>query len=347
MTEAAPGAAGKSPSPVTSAPWAPRPWGRRAGERAPLKIALVGVGAMGSHHARVIGNSMRARLYAVVDQDVARASAMADRIGCLATSELEVAARSDAVVVATPTETHLDIALSLLAAGRPLLIEKPLAPDLASVQAILKESEVRDVPVMCGFVERFNPVIAAALEVMEAPPIHLVALRHSPPAARIVSSVVADMLIHDLDLAVHFADDAAVEDVVATTWTPPDARVSEIADCTVRFSGGMLATLSASRRSQRKVRAFTVATPTQLVELDLLRQDVSVYRHVRHEQLGGVSTTYRAETVVDIPFVRHAGEPLALQFEHFLDLVEGRVDADLERRRLLPAHELAARVEQA
>lgn len=328
-------------------PLAPRPYGRRTGDRTPMRVALVGVGSMGSHHARVIGNSMRARLYAVVDRDLDRASAVAQQIGCLATTDLEVAARSDAVVVATPTEAHLEVAIELLAAGRPLLIEKPLAPDLPSVQAIVKESEARGVPIMCGFVERFNPVIAAAVDVIEAPPIHLVALRHSPPAERVASSVVADLLIHDIDLAVHFASGAEAVDVGASTWVPPEGGVSEIADCTVRFSSGMLATLSASRRSQRKVRSFTVATPDVLVELDLLRQDVSVYRHVRHEQLGGSTTVYRAQTVVDIPFVRHAGEPLALQFEYFLDLIEGRVDPDLERRRLLPAHEIAARVDQA
>jgi predicted dehydrogenase len=309
-----------------------------------MKVALVGVGAMGSHHARVIGTAMRARLYAVVDRDLQRASAVAERIGCLATTDLEVAARSDAVVVATPTEAHLEVALELLAAGRPLLVEKPLAPDLGSVQRMVKESEARDVPVMCGFVERFNPVIAAAGQVIDAPPIHMVALRHSPPAERITSSVVADMLIHDIDLAVHFAAGAEAAGVTATTWAPPGG-VTDIADCTIRFSTGMLATLSASRRSQRKVRAFTIVTPDALVELDLLRQDVTVYRHVGHEQLGGTTTTYRAQTVVDIPFVRHAGEPLALQFEHFLDLVEGRVDAGSERRRLLPAHAIAARIE--
>jgi predicted dehydrogenase len=312
-----------------------------------MRIALVGVGAMGAHHARVIGSSMRARLYAVVDRDLAMASAMAEKIGCLATTDLDVAARSDAVVVATPTESHLEVALHLLAAGRPLLIEKPLAPDIDSTRAILKESEATGVPVMCGFVERFNPVISAAMDVISGPPIHLVGLRHSPPASRIVSSVVADMLIHDLDLAVGFAGTAISESLVSSTWTPPGAAVSEIADCTVRFAGGMLATLSASRFSQRKVRSFTICTETQLIELDLLRQDVSVYRHVRHEQIGGPSTTYRAETVVDIPFVRHAGEPLALQFEHFLDLIEGRVDAQVERQRILPAHELADQVERA
>lgn len=325
---------------------APRPYGRRTGDRAPMRIALVGVGAMGSHHARVIGNSSRARLYAVVDQNLDQATAMADRIGCLATSDLEVAARADAVVVATPTEFHLDVALPLLAAGRPLLIEKPLAPDLASVRTLLTEAERHDVPMLCGFVERFNPVIAAAMDVLTGPPVHLVALRHSPPAPRIASSVVADMLIHDLDLAVGFAGQADVESLTSSTWTPPGAEVSEIADCTIRFAGGMLATLSASRRSQRKIRSFMVSTEAELVELDLLRQDVSVYRHIRHEQIGGASTTYRAETVVDIPFVRQTGEPLALQFEYFLDMVEGRVDLKEERDRILPAHELADRVER-
>jgi predicted dehydrogenase len=324
----------------------PRPYGRRAGDRAPLKVALVGVGAMGSHHARVIGNSSRARLYAVVDQNLDQATAMADRIGCLATSDLEVAARADAVIVATPTEFHLDVALPLLAAGRPLLVEKPLAPDLASVRTLVAEAEQRDVPLLCGFVERFNPVIGAAMDVLTGPPVHLVSLRHSPPAPRIAISVVADMLIHDLDLAVGFADLADVENLTSEVWTPPGSPTPDIADCTIRFAGGMLATLSASRRSQRKIRSFMISTEAELVELDLLRQDVSVYRHVRHEQIGGTSTTYRAETVVDIPFVRQTGEPLALQFEYFLDMVEGRVDLKEERQRMLPAHELAERIDR-
>jgi predicted dehydrogenase len=132
--------------------------------------------------------------------------------------------------------------------------------------------------------------------------------------------------------------------VTSTLWRPPESSTAEIADCTIRFAGGTVATLSASRVSQRKVRSLTIATASQLIELDLLRQDISVYRHVRHEQIGGPSTTYRAQTVVDIPFVRHAGEPLALQFEHFLDLVEGRADGEAERRRVLPAHALADRI---
>jgi predicted dehydrogenase len=122
----------------------------------------------------------------------------------------------------------------------------------------------------------------------------------------------------------------------------------EVADCLLQFPGGAIATLSASRASQRKVRTQLVSTPTALYDVDLLRQDLTVYRHRAHAQgVGdGQAAGYRAETVIDIPFVRHTGEPLALQFAHFLDLVSGRTDACAERNSILPAHEVAAAIEE-
>jgi predicted dehydrogenase len=299
---------------------------------------------MGALHARVVSDSNRARLYAVVDSDLARAEAIAERVGCLATTDLAVAARSDAVIVATSTETHRDVAMPLLEAEKPLLIEKPLAPDYHDVLAITKEAEARGVPLKCGFVERFNPVVPLAAELLDGPTIHFVALRHSPPNPRVRSTVMADLLVHDIDLAVLFAGSELAPHVTGTTWTPPGG-VAEIADCSLRFSDGMVATLSASRQSQRKIRSVTLTSPGMLIELDLLRQDVTVYRHVMHEAVLGTATGYRAQTVIDIPFVRQAGEPLALQFEHFLDLICGSGDIDEERRRILPAHEILARLE--
>jgi hypothetical protein len=70
-----------------------------------------------------------------------------------------------------------------------------------------------------------------------------------------------------------------------------------------------------------------------------------VYRHRSHSQEAEASVSYRAETVVDIPFVRHRGEPLALQLRHFLDILDGKADVDAERDSILPAHEVAACIE--
>lgn len=310
-----------------------------------MKLAVVGAGLMGSNHARVILGSRRAELAVVVDTDVAKAERLAEGTGALVSSDLGPATECDGAVIASPTETHFAVAMTLLEAGVSLLIEKPVALDVDEVRRVIKESEARDLPLLCGFVERFNPVVTTAISLMQEAPIHLVAVRHSPHAPRITTSVVYDLLIHDIDLSIRLGGGSPVDKVTSTTWKPPGSVTREIADCTMGFASGLVATLSASRASQRKVRLLNISTPEALFELDLLRQDVSIYRHVRQEQLLAWATSYRAETIVDIPFVRHAGEPLALQLEHFLDLMEGKVDAAEERNDIIAPHQAAAVVE--
>ncbi|MDQ3680159.1 MAG: Gfo/Idh/MocA family oxidoreductase [Actinomycetota bacterium] len=310
-----------------------------------LKLAVIGAGVMGVNHARVITESRRAELSVVIDTDLRRAKEVALATGSKASARLDPATGCDAAIVSSPTDTHVEVAMTLLEAGVPLLIEKPVALDVDDVRRVTKESEARDLPLLCGFVERFNPVIATAASLMHEAPTHILAMRHSPHAARVTTSVVYDLLVHDIDLAIRLAGSSTISDIVSATWTPPGSTLREVADCTIRFDTGHIATLSASRASQRKVRLFNITTPEALFELDLLRQDISIYRHVRQEQLISGATSYRAETIVDIPFVRHAGEPLALQLEHFLDLVEGVADPSVERDDIMRPHEVAAVVE--
>ena len=307
------------------------------------RVALIGAGQMSTHHARVIRESDSARLAVVIDKNEERARALADASDCRWSSDISDAVSCDAVVVASTTESHGEIAMRLLEEGRPLLIEKPVSHDLQQVDDIVAASKRNGVPVMCGFVERFNPVLATAAELLDEPPTHLVGLRHSPPAPRVTTSVVYDMLIHDIDLAVRMMYPNASTGMSATRPVPEGLR-DEIADCSITFDGGGIATLSSSRLSQRKIRQFLIATRTLLIEADLLRSTLSVYRHVQHEQVAEATVAYRAETVIDIPFVRHAGEPLALQFEHFVRLADGRADADAERDSILPPHRLADQV---
>lgn len=304
------------------------------------RVALIGAGQMSTHHARVIRESDSARLAVIVDTNEERARALADASDCRWSTDLAEAAACDAVVVASTTESHGEIALELLEAGRPLLIEKPVSHDIDQVAKIVEASERGRVPIMCGFVERFNPVLATAADLLDESPIHLVALRHSPPAPRISTSVVYDMLIHDIDLALRFMAPSSSTGMSATRPAPAELR-DEIADCSISFDDGRIATLSSSRLSQRKIRHFLISTRTLLIDADLLRSTLSVYRHVQHEQVAEATVAYRAETVIDIPFVRHAGEPLALQFEHFIRLADGRADADAERASILPPHRLA------
>ncbi|QGG95992.1 Gfo/Idh/MocA family protein [Actinomarinicola tropica] len=310
-------------------------------------IALIGAGQMGSSHARVISESSEADLGVVIDRDATSAEAVAGRHWSRVSSDLEDGMAADAVVVATSTGAHVACALPFLEAGIPTFIEKPLAPSLAEVDQLLEVAERKDVPVMCGFVERFNAAYRTTAGLLDEPPSHVVTVRHSPPAPRIASSVVGDMLLHDLDVALNLFSGEEGTLVGAACHRPPGAEFNEIADCSISFGSG-IATLSANRMAQRKIRTLAVHAPHQSIEVDLLRQDVTVYRNVSQEIVrGGGGVGYRASTEIDIPFVRHLGEPLALQLSHFLGLVDGRGDHDEERARIRPPHVLMGRVEAA
>jgi len=312
-----------------------------------LRLALIGAGRMGAHHARVLSQSPGVALDVVIDRDAGRAELVASLGGARHGIDHDLALGCDAAIVATNAETHAEVAATLLGAGIPLLIEKPLSPLLGEARLIVETSRRLGVPVSCGFVERFNPVVRTAERLMHddfGPALHLVGIRHSPPDANRALpglSVVHDLLIHDIDLALRLSAGGWTGQAVGGIWASPETATAEIADCTLLLAGGAVATCSASRMSQRKVRSLSVATERAMLELDLLRRTITVYQHVGH--LTALDDAgYRAQTVMDLPFVREAGEPLALQLAHFLALVRGEADPDLERASLLAPHEAVA-----
>jgi predicted dehydrogenase len=301
---------------------------------------------MGANHARVIAESDLADLTVVVDRDIVRAQDVAERFGARASTDLDEITRCDAAVIASSTPTHVDIAMPLLAAGVPLLIEKPLAEEIDAIGQVLEASRRASVPVMCGFVERFNPALVTARSVIDAPVIQFSAVRHSPQNPVATSSVVYDLLVHDIDIALRTAHSDTLPTVSAGLWGPKPGAQPEIAECVLGFSDGMLANLSASRWGQRKIREVRIATEQQLVEVDLLRVSVTVYRHISQSVIGN-GRDYRAETIVDVPYVRHRGEPLAMQLAAFVDLIRADEDAvEEERASILPPHIVAAEVER-
>ena len=141
------------------------PNGDRQDERAPLRVALIGAGAMGSLHARVVSQHALARLDAIVDIDEGAGRSLAERFGCPYRRDLE-AGLFDAVVVASPTETHFEWVSRALELGLPVLVEKPMAFDLRETRAMIDRAAALDVPLMCGFIERFNPAVMLATEIV-------------------------------------------------------------------------------------------------------------------------------------------------------------------------------------
>lgn len=317
------------------------------------RLALVGAGQMGTSHARIIAESSLADLAVVIDVDAEAAKRVAGTYDSVPSTNLADAIDCDGVIIAGSTAARVECVLPLLEAGLPMLVEKPFAPTLAELDQLLTIAQQREIPVMCGFVERFNAAFRTALQVLDGPPTHLLTIRHSPSATRISSSVVNDLMLHDLDVAQRLFGEVPGELVGSACVRPPTSEWNEIADCTIAFPPAPdqpqgIATLSANRMGQRKVRSLTIHTATKLVEVDLLRQDVTVYRNVSQEMLksaGGMG--YRSSTEVELPFVRHYGEPLALQLGHFLDLIDGVADPVEERRQIRPAHVFAEQIETA
>lgn len=309
-----------------------------------ISVALVGGGAMGALHARVVSQASGAELACIIDPNPEAGRRLADQFGSRWLPDLDGTGLIDAVIVASPTDTHAGWVERALDAGKPVLIEKPLSTDLAEVEAMVKRSRDIGVPIMGGFVERFNPAILLALDILKEP-LYLQAVRHSPYVSRIRTGVAHDLLIHDVDLALRtfgvIPDDVRGQLGYFHPESVPGAE--DIADFHLAFSEGRVASLSASRITQRKVRSVAITELDRLIEIDMVRQDVTIYRHVGHEAIEG-NWGYRSQTVIDIPVIPSRREPLASQLDHFLGLIHGTVDPERERVSLLPPHEVVASV---
>ena len=309
---------------------------------ATMRIALVGTGTMGSLHARVISQSPRTELARIIDPREETGKPVAEKYGAVWTPELDELTDVDGVVIAASTEAHYQLASRVIGLGKPLLVEKPLAATYEQSSELVAASEQRGLPLVCGLLERFNPAVMTAKQfVGDVVQIH--AVRHSPFVPRIKTGVATDLLIHDVDLAIQFAGQLPISVKGAFGYFHETSRANrseDSADATMSFPDGALATISASRISQRKVRQLSLLEIDRLIEIDLLRRDITIYRNVEHSASSdGVG--YKQSTIIEIPTILHSAEPLAAQLDHFLDLVNAGAGADevkAERDAILPAH---------
>lgn len=292
---------------------------------------------MGANHARTIFRSEEFQLAFVVDADLERARGLAQQFGATAVSSIDEINDVQAAVVATSTNSHFGIVENLLGMKIPVLCEKPLTPSLETTRVLIESSEKNATPIQCGFVERFNPAFLTAKKMIDQPVIHAQSVRHSPPAVRIASGVAEDLLIHDLDLALSLTN-ASVKSVAGSVYKSVATGEDEISDCIINLEDNAVFTLSASRMSQRKIRDWRICTEKDLIEVDLLRQTVTIYENINQEYLSQGNATYRARTMVDYPFIERAGEPLAMQLQHFVKLLNGEVHEQTERQSILASH---------
>lgn len=305
-----------------------------------IRLAVIGAGIMGTNHVRVAKSVTSFELVAVVDRDLARAQAAAPA-GVLAVADLEsVIGKVDAAVISVPTPFHVETALTLIAAGIHVLVEKPLAGSVPEARKIVDAARAAGVVLCVGHVERFNAAVVELPRLLDEP-IHIEASRISPYSARVPDGVIHDLMIHDLDIVCSLAGPDARPVNVSGVARAVKGATEDLASVTVEFSTGLTATFNTSRLGQQKVRTVEITQLESVVIADLVRQDVTVHRMTRHEYLSEEGTRYRQSSVVEIPFLETRGEPLALELQHFAECIRDGLTPRVSGEAGLRALELA------
>lgn len=237
-----------------------------------IRTAVVGVGAFGQNHARVLAGLPESELIAVVDSNAARANEIAALYGCQAlTNPLELIGKVDAVCVAAPTVSHAEVGVALLEAGIDVLVEKPLAADLESADRLLDSAERNHRILQVGHLERFNPAVEEAIQAATLP-LFFEVHRLSTFAPRSLDiDVVLDLMIHDLDIVLAMVDSPLNR--IEAAGVPILSRQPDIASVRLVFENGCVANLTASRVSTEKVRKLRFFQPRQYVSVDYTAQD--------------------------------------------------------------------------
>ena len=275
------------------------------------RVAVIGAGAFGQNHCRVVDESPRAQLAAIVDTDAARAQEAAARYHTIAlTDPRDLPGKIDAAIIAAPTTVHADIGCYLLDAGIDVLVEKPIANDLASADRLIDAAARAGRILQVGHLERFNPAVLALEQRATLPlffEIHRMNL-FSPRSLDV--DVVLDLMIHDVDLVLALAR-SEPEEIRAAGISILSGKV-DIANVRLQFPNGCVANLTASRISTERVRKLRLFQPHQYLSLDYARQDLAVFSVSGERQIG----------FEQAPVTK--GEPLKLQFDAFLDSLATR-----------------------
>lgn len=272
---------------------------------------MIGAGAFGRNHIRVLNECPRTQLAGVVDIAYDRASEAAAQFGCPAfASYHDLEGIVDAAVVAVPTSAHAEVGCGLMQAGIDVLVEKPITPDRASAERLIDTAERHERILMVGHLERFNPGVMVVKKIVRVPlffEIHRMSL-FSPRSLDI--DVVLDLMIHDLDIVLDMVG-SAPEEVRAAGISILSGKV-DIANVRLAFPGGCVANLTASRVSTERIRKLRLFQPGQYISLDYGRQEAAAF-----SVQDGQKIDFQMLSV-------EKNEPLKIEVEHFLDCVVTR-----------------------
>src|SRR5438477_8041384 len=295
-----------------------------------LRVGVVGVGHIGSNHARLYAEIPSAEFAAVYDVDLVRGNAIGRKFGATPTKSLdEFIGMVDAASVATPTNTHYEIARSLLERGKHVLVEKPITDNTGNASELADLAARNGLILQVGHVERFNPVLSA-LEKHLTHPRFIEAHRLRPYSERGTDiGVVLDLMIHDLEVILHFVRSPLWS--IDAVGVPVLSRSEDIANVQLHFEDGCVANVTASRISPERMRKIRIFQEDAYLSLDYQSQSGEIYR-----RFGKQITRDRVE-------IEH-GEPLNLQLTSFIECASTGRQPRVSGSQATAALELAVKI---
>jgi predicted dehydrogenase len=312
------------------------------------------VGVFGRNHARVYRELEQqgepVRLVGVVDSNLSRADAVAREFGCRAFGSVEqmLTTHSEirAASVAAPTVHHLEVARSLMEKGVDVLLEKPLAASLAEADELVRLAVKHKRIAQSGHLERFNPAVRATLPLLTRPmffEVHRLSV-FTPRSLDV--DVVLDLMIHDLDVVLSFANSPVKE--VRAVGLPILSDKVDIANVRLEFESGCVANFTASRVSTERVRKLRFFQPHQYISVDYGRQEVLVFTVGADGAASGTPTVNPQIKAAKPPVTSE--EPLHAELKSFLHAVRQRstpvVSLEDGRRALALALDIVAAIRE-
>lgn len=247
-----------------------------------IKTAVIGVGSLGQHHARILAGHPQSELVGIVDADPKRLAKLASQYKTgQFSNHKELAGRVQAAVVAVPTPLHFQVAKDLLEAGIHCMVEKPFTTTVEEAQELIGIAERKGILVQVGHVERFNPAVIAAQDYIHNP--RFIEVNRLGPYDPRVShiGVVLDLMIHDLDILLTLVKDKV------TSLEANGARIlskhEDIAKIRLKFRNGCVADVSASRVSMEKYRKIRIFQPDSYISIDYAGKNLKIYKKKNDE----------------------------------------------------------------
>jgi len=287
-----------------------------------IKVGVIGAGIMGKNHIRLTSEIPGFELIGIFDTNP-EARLVAENYGVRYFSELdELFSSVDAVIIASPSSTHLPIALCAAEKGLHALVEKPLGLDAEEAATLCEAFQKSKTVLAAGHVEQFNPVVLEAEKILKNEVVIAINTRRfSPKDSRINDAdVLQDLLIHDLDIIINSLNKSQIKKLYANGRTAYNKELVDYAHSLLEFEDGMLATVEASRTTEDKVRDIDIHTTNSYIRMDLLNKTLLITRRTNYKLDTGYNPVYRQENITEKVFIPIV-EPLRAELLDFLDSI--------------------------